>query len=65
MTRLETLERCLELVLSIKRINSAGCRNAVAAEGQEEEFDLYSQMAQNLREMMREKRFGPGTSTRT
>ena len=59
MTKSETLGKLLEIVLTLRRINSEGNRSQVPVEGQEDEFDMYTEMAQNIREMMRDRRFGP------
>ena len=59
MTRYQVLEKCLELVLAMRRINSEGNRSQRPENGQDAEFDMYDQMQQQIREMMKEKRFGP------
>lgn len=59
MTKRDTLEKCLEWVLTMKRIHSKNCAAQIPEDGMDEEYDMYSIMAQHIREMMIERRFGP------
>ena len=60
MTKSQTIEKCLEMVLAMKRICSRGNRSEVPDDGMENTYDMWDEMQRNLRDMLRDMRYGTG-----